>query len=303
MQGLWYGDKRDRVKWGALVHLAKEKNISCIIQVAYFRHGPYLKLQINECEVEREVALPQEVWDHFSDLRHIERLGDATGLEIIVLDEEFKPGSRPKYIAEIVSKLKNIKCRKIVFLDPDTGIEPKNPEPEHVTTEDLQEIWANEGLLPDDLLVVYQHADRTNKWLPDRIETMSSACGGVKIETITGKGIASDVAMLWCLKDSEAKSVTNRESIIESESPTKTTEAAWKPGTCPCACGEKPEEGIFMPGHDGRVSGWILQIERKGKKASDFPAHIADLYDAWVLAGKPGGNHPQLINLVKRHQE
>jgi hypothetical protein len=267
MQGLWYGDKRDRVKWGALVHLANTKGIRCIVQVAYFRHGDDLKLQIGEDEVQ----LPIEVWNHFSNLRHIERLGEATGLKIIVLDQLFDPNKRRDYINMIALHLDEIhkesKSRKIIFLDPDTGIEPeKSSGPKHVTKKEIEAIWKT--LSERDLLVVYQHADRTNQWLPDRIKTMYSACGGVKIETITGKGIASDVAMLWCLKDSATRSVTDNESIIKRDPPTKITEAAWKPGTCPCGCGKKPSTGrTFVQYHDGRVSGWILQIERQEKKS------------------------------------
>lgn len=37
MQAIWYGDRRDRVKWGALLYLAKRHGIRQIIQVAYFR--------------------------------------------------------------------------------------------------------------------------------------------------------------------------------------------------------------------------------------------------------------------------
>jgi hypothetical protein len=94
MQGLWYGDKRDRVKWGALVYLAREKKISCIVQVAYFRHGPDLMLQIEE----KEVPLPEEVWNHFSDLKHIKRLEDKKNLEIIILDQIFCTDKRTDYI-------------------------------------------------------------------------------------------------------------------------------------------------------------------------------------------------------------
>ena len=139
MQGLWYGDRRDRVKWGALIHLAKTKGIHYIVQVAYFRHGAEPILQTEE----GEVPLPFEVWNHFSDLRHIERLGEATGLEIIVLDQTFDPAKRPDYIGKIIHKVNAIKSRKIVFLDPDTGIAPSKWKAEHITTNDLQKIWAD----------------------------------------------------------------------------------------------------------------------------------------------------------------
>lgn len=194
MQGLWYGDRRDRVKWGALIHLAKPGRIRTIVQVAYFRHGAEPMLQTDE----GDVPLPIEVWNHFSDLRHIERLGDVTGKTIIVLDQPFDPVTRHKYIGLIVSKLKEIESPKIVFLDPDTGIEPKNAKPEHVTKQDIREIWA--VLSDGDFLVIYQHADRTKTWRNDRRQQMSVACDNVPVNTLLGTGIASDVAMLWCHK-------------------------------------------------------------------------------------------------------
>ena len=101
LKELSYGDRRDRVKWGALIYLANEFDIPCIIQVAYLRQGtddPKLKVG------NREVALPEEVWNHFSDLKHIQRLATKTGKLITVLDEPFHPMRRDYYIASIVSK-------------------------------------------------------------------------------------------------------------------------------------------------------------------------------------------------------
>ena len=37
MQDEWYGDKRDVIKWGTLVHLAHRHAIRAIIQVAFLR--------------------------------------------------------------------------------------------------------------------------------------------------------------------------------------------------------------------------------------------------------------------------
>jgi len=51
---------------------------------------------------EDEVPLPEEVWNHFSDLNHIKHLENATDLKIIVLDREFKPEDRRDYINKIV---------------------------------------------------------------------------------------------------------------------------------------------------------------------------------------------------------
>jgi hypothetical protein len=196
MRGIWYGDRRDRVKWGALLHLADTRAISCIVQVAYFRHSPGPMLQTQEGEVSLSVA----VWKHFSDLAYIKRLGEATGKNIVVLDQPFDPARRREYVATVVAELREVERPMIVFLDPDTGIEPARAEPEHVTRQDIGEIWA--ALLPGDILAVYQHADRTTTWRDDRGQKMAAACDNTPVQAILGTGVASDVAMLWCRKGS-----------------------------------------------------------------------------------------------------
>ena len=253
MQGLWYGDKRDRVKWGALVHLANTKGIRCVVQVAYFRHGTDLKLQTEEGEVE----LPVQVWNHFSNLRHIERLGEATGLKIIVLDQLYDPGNRSDYINMIGLHLeeinKEIKSRKIIFLDPDTGIAPGGKgNPEHVIIQDIKDIWG--ALSSGDLIVIYQHADRTKKWVPDRKDKMSFACRGAGVEIISGEDIASDVAMLWCRKGPTAK--PDPKTPISDLVSAKTSDKEKGLRPCACQCGERREEGkrfLPRPRHETQV--------------------------------------------------
>lgn len=254
MQGLWYGDRRDRVKWGALVHLANTKGIRGIVQVAYFRHGTDLKLQTEQGEVE----LPVQVWNHFSNLRHIERLGDATGLKIIVLDQLFDPGNRSDYINMIGLHLeeinKEIKSRKIIFLDPDTGIEPENAKPEHVTEHDLREIWNR--IRNGDLLAVYQHADHTKKWLDERKQKMSNTCDGLYINTILGENIASDVAIFWCCKKKALR-------------------------TCACQCGNVPQIGYFCPGHDAKLKSIFLKISRGEGNKKELDESRLRMYEIW----------------------
>jgi hypothetical protein len=278
MQGLWYGDKRDRVKWGALVYLANSKGIRCIVQVAYFRQGTDLKLKIGE----KEVPLPIEVWNHFSNLRHIERLGKATGLKIIVLDQYLEPNKRPDYIHMIVSHLdeinKEIEGRKVIFLDPDTGIEPgKSSGPKHVTKKDMEKIW--KALSEGDLLVVYQHADRTKKWVPDRKEKMSFACGGVDVEIISGEDIASDVAMLWCCKGPTAKSDPKRD-LADAE-PSKTSKKQKTPRLCAHQCGEMTKGGYFCPGHDMKLRSIFLKVTRGEKSKKELDEIRLKMYEIW----------------------
>jgi hypothetical protein len=194
VQGLWYGDRRDRVKWGALIYLAHSRSIHHLIQVAYLRTGEPPILQTSD----GDVNLPLEVWQHFSDLRQIQRLGETVRLKITVLDAPYSPDERRSYVLECVTQLTRIASPKIVFLDPDTGMAPQKMKAEHVSPEDASAFWT--ALTPKDMLVVYQHADHSKTWLRCRSKALSLACPGAAIQVVQGKGIASDIAMLWCEK-------------------------------------------------------------------------------------------------------
>ena len=278
MQGLWYGDRRDRVKWGALIHLANTKGIRCIIQVAYFRHETDLKLQTEEGEVD----LPFQVWNHFSNLRHIERLGEATGLKIIVLDQLFNPAKRHDYINMIGFHLeeinKEIKGRKIIFLDPDTGIEPKNSKHKHVTIKELRKIW--KALAKDDLLEVYQHSDRTKEWRIEQLnkqkEKMKSACDNVCVNHILGKDIASDVAMLWCYK-----APMNEDALKNSSADLRPSNKVKKGRPCACGCGRMTKGGYFCPGDDAKLKSIFLRVSRGEKSKKELDKKRLSMYEIW----------------------
>ena len=101
-------------------------------------------------------------------------------------------------VASTVAELKAIPRPLIAFLDPDTGISPtKRANPEHVAWSDLERIW--EALENGDVLVVYQHADRSSGWTESRRNLLSDRIGA-PCQMITGKEIAGDVALLWCQK-------------------------------------------------------------------------------------------------------
>lgn len=194
MRGLWYGDRRDRVKWGALVYLAQSHAIDRIIQVAYYRNDPDHVLVTPD----GEVPLPLPVWQHFSDLQDIRRLAEATKIEVDVVCEPFDPLRRREYISAAAARIIASRAPKIVFLDPDTGIEPGQLKPEHAAKADLEAVWS--ALSAKDVLAVYQHRDHTSKGFTGQVETLTMACGNSPVQCITGPGMAADVAMLWCEK-------------------------------------------------------------------------------------------------------
>jgi len=195
MQAMWYGDKRDRVKWGALIYLARTQKISKIVQVAFYRQQPKPELQMDAASI----PIPGEVWDHFSSLRNIEMLGESIGIEIIVLDQVFDPAKRQVYIGEIIQNLDRHKPGpKLVFLDPDTGIEPGTAKAEHVSREDIRQIWAK--LEPHDWLAVYQHASRKKGWLKASQHRFEQACKVKAATVFQGPELAGDVAIFAAQK-------------------------------------------------------------------------------------------------------
>jgi hypothetical protein len=197
MQGLWYGDRRDRVKWGALAYLAERFRLASILQVAYFRDGFERLLKTDT----GEHAIPETVWKHFADLAAIERLSQDLKLEIRVYTEVFDPRKRDEYI-EAVSRAAEERARpRLLFLDPDTGIQPGSLKPEHASSREITRLWRILG--PGEVLAVYQHAPHAADWVNESAQRMAEACEGTRVRSIQGT-VARDVAILWARRNRES---------------------------------------------------------------------------------------------------
>lgn len=207
MKAQWYGDSRDLIKWGCLLHLAEQYEASKILQVAFLTETPWPKLTIDSGgNNEREVELPDTVKLHFRDINHITLLktrvssdsGRQFGIE--VLSDAFS--DRGKYLAGVLQTIKGLTGpTAIVFLDPDNGLAPKKSNEKHVRENEVRQIWS--ALRAGDVLALYQH--KTNrrgntKWAEDKrdqLETVLDEPHKVKIATSTKPG---DIAILYCQK-------------------------------------------------------------------------------------------------------
>jgi hypothetical protein len=119
---------------------------------------------------------------------------------IDVLDAPFE--DREDYTLRIVEAIGNRARgeRTLVFLDPDTGLEPAHPDAKHVLEPELREVWR--AMLPGDVLTVYQH--QTNRsgqpWVePKRLQleaALDLPAGSVRVAG--GPSIARDVVFLYC---------------------------------------------------------------------------------------------------------
>ena len=191
MRDEWYSDSRDLVKWGVLVELAELHRIAVILQVAYYRPTRWDERRI---EIDGRVyPLPLEVVNHFRKIRNVTAL--RSRVPVTVLDAPCH--DRDGYLQCTLTAIRKLPKPAIVFLDPDTGLEPRGRAGlEHVLETELREIW--HALRPGDLLVFYQH--QTNRggrpWVEEKQAQFDNAIG-VKSRLAQGTEIARDVAFFF----------------------------------------------------------------------------------------------------------
>jgi len=196
----WYGDNRDLVKWGALLLLANRFVGSRIVQVACYRP------ETIEIDGVRHL-MPDAVISHFSrSLKDIARLNSPC-VQIEVFDLPFL--DRDEYMQGLQASLANLissgsPC--IVFLDPDTGLEPMNKhELEHVLESELAQIWS--AMRADDVLVFYQHKTdrkRGTSWIDPKRKQFEKALGlPIGAAKMARGETATDVVFFFAQKGSQ----------------------------------------------------------------------------------------------------
>ena len=198
MKDHWYGDKRDLVKWGALIHLARENGITNIIQVAFLRRIGNLPTLLTS---QGEVTIAAEVWTHFRDVAMIKGLGYAVGMNIILIADEYRPAKRADYVQAALETTRQMgPGPKIVFLDPDTGIAPARALAEHVKDVEIQAFWSH--LVAGDWLALYQHAPRQRNWLESKRASFARICGlrTADVRKFTSPAVARDVVFFAACK-------------------------------------------------------------------------------------------------------
>jgi hypothetical protein len=195
MRDKWYADKRDLVKWGGIMHLLNDKDLGIkkVFQIAYYRNDRWPPLNFNGANI----PIPEKVLKYFRDINLIKKLDPR----IKVFDQEFEHKNRQGYTDDLCKRLKKIQEKKIVFLDPDTGLEPKKCKVENVKHSEVKQIF--DSIKPGDFLVFYQHKFRSSKWNEIRLSELAKACGlsRSKIKTWKANEIANDVIFFFAEKE------------------------------------------------------------------------------------------------------
>jgi hypothetical protein len=149
----------------------KEKTIKEILWVLFYTEPNWADLYFNE----KPVTLKQTVVKHFKSVQNIKKLGKLESVDIIIHDKEFKNNARETYIDNLITRYKNLKRTKIVFLDPDNGLASRSVQYKHVTSDNIKKIWRE--LRQKDWLVLYQHSIRESNWRQHKRKQFACACG------------------------------------------------------------------------------------------------------------------------------
>ncbi|HEV2492066.1 MAG TPA: hypothetical protein VG204_03235 [Terriglobia bacterium] len=217
----WYGDKRDLVKWGVLLQLANRYAASRILQVAYYRPEA-ITTRSETIEIDsRKCAMPDAVYMHFRNMADITRLSSPS-LQIQVVNSVWNAEGRASgaYIQEVEAARAQLPTDSpcIVFLDPDTGLEPPkgNPKLEHVLESELKQIW-EEAVRVNDVLVFYQHKAGRKKgesWITAKREQFESALGlGNGAPKLARGEAATDVVFFFAQKSRATDRTTTVENV------------------------------------------------------------------------------------------
>lgn len=203
MRDEWYGDKRDLVKWAVTLELARRFQCLHILQVLYYRPNGWPQIEIDG----EKTNIANEVIRHFRDVESICKL--QCGIAVQVVKEEFDNRRREEYAKKVSKAIRALSIDpSIVFLDPDTGLEPRSGKlgPTHTSIAELREIW--DLLRKGDLLVFYQHEDNRagREWKERKRLQFAEALEmrgtrGEQVKLAHAPAVARDVAFFFVRKD------------------------------------------------------------------------------------------------------
>ena len=199
MRDKWYSDNRDLVKWSVLLILARRADADRIIQIALLNPSEFGQVEIDGESHET----PRAVLSHLRDIQNV--IGFFRHPRISVFDCIL--GDRANYLSaalNYVASFSHERC--LVFLDPDTRLEPGGGgDAKHVLNCEARSFW--DALPQESVLVFYQH--ETNRarrpWIQEKRAQLSGALG-ISIEDVgvaSGLTIAKDVVFFHASKTSQ----------------------------------------------------------------------------------------------------
>lgn len=195
MRDIWYADNRDLIKWGVLFRLAEMYEAARIVQIVYYRPSNFCQIEIDG----HRVTIPEDVIAHFRNVRAVGSIDSH--IRVTVFDPVFY--NRQTYLQAVLALLPDYAGERcIIFLDPDTGLEPQTPSLKHVLGTEVSAIFGE--MKSGDVLVFYQH--QTNyagdPWIPQKHAQLVRALGipQESVKIASGEAIARDVVFFFVQK-------------------------------------------------------------------------------------------------------
>jgi hypothetical protein len=187
MRKQWFGDSRDYAKWNFVFNEALPDTTICYIAMA---RPDDLPEHIN--------PVVRSFFDRYKDLDLVRTMFDGRYLSIL---SEYRIAASDSYFCEAIKLVKDAQAERTVtvFIDPDTGIEPKGrASDKHVRLVDLQKL--SNLLKVGDKLIVYQHAPimRRPSWIDDSAKRLTEQpwFGDLRLRHHYDRVCASDVCFL-----------------------------------------------------------------------------------------------------------
>ena len=195
MRPEWYGDNKDLVKWTVILRTAVESSISNILWVAYYSESTYRQIKIDNQSYE----LPQELKDVFKNPTTLTKITTFDNWEIKIqpVFDRFNNKDRLGYHNKIIAIIERANQPYILFLDPDTGIQPKKPDGRHITNNEIETLW--DKISTGSVMIIYQHRPQRAKgkeWIITKKEQLAGILGLDRKHISIGESeIAKDVIL------------------------------------------------------------------------------------------------------------
>jgi hypothetical protein len=184
----WVGDARDYVKW------------DCVFEHSNGRYVFYVPMLRQK--VDSRCRHP-EVQCHFDQRKNLRQFSDLFPGRFDVFEyseQDYSKALAEEYFGLVRKRMAELQNehKVLVFLDPDTGIEPEGGgKDEHLRMKDLGFLFGS--LKSGDKLIVYQHASRTRVWKENLLMRAGQRLGiepTVELNLYFNEKMAKDVCFL-----------------------------------------------------------------------------------------------------------
>jgi len=161
MRKQWFGDSRDYAKWNFLYSEASQDLVLCYIAMSR--------------PDELATHIHPEVKAFFERYKDLALVGELFPNRFYPFLRSYEQTQRDSYFTEASDLIKSAQSQGavVIFIDPDTGIEPhRSANSRHLRLNDLK--FMASLLRAPDKLIVYQHAWRKPSWIDDSVEHITA---------------------------------------------------------------------------------------------------------------------------------